>query len=134
MPVGLGGSEGGGVIDPADVRGAGPMEWGEMVGIAPSHPLVTGGSEMGGNINERWSRVVTQPYSQTGPAADTIATPEGAVGGLGHWRDLFNLHGSAAPWLLIALVAIVYLSHLKLSASGAAGGFGRHVRAGAELG
>ena len=78
--------------------------------------------------------MATQPYSQSGPAADTIATPEGAIGGIGHRRDLFNLHGSAAPWLLIALVAIVYLSHLKLSASGGAGGFGRHVRAGSELG
>ena len=134
MAVGREGSERGGVIDPVDVRGAGPMEWAQMVGIEPSHPLVTGGSEMGNNINERWSRVVTQPYSQAGPAADTIASPEGASAGLGHWRDVFNLRGSAAPWLLIALLAIVYFSHLKLSASGAAGGFGKHVRAGAALG
>ncbi len=133
MPIGREGSERGGVIDPADVRGAGPMEWAEMVGIAPDHPLVGGGSEMGNNINERWSRVITQPYSQAGPAADTIATPEGAASAMGHWRDLFNLRGSATPWLLLLLVAIVYLSHLKLSASGAAGGFGKHVRAGAAL-
>ncbi|MDX6609024.1 MAG: hypothetical protein QOF85_949 [Solirubrobacterales bacterium] len=103
-----------------------------MVGIEPSHPLVGGGSEMGNNISERWSRVITQPYSQSGPAADTIATPEGMTG-LGHWRDVFNLRGSATPWLLVLLVAIVYLSHLKLSASGSTGGFGKHVRAGAAL-
>lgn len=133
MPTGVSPSERGGVIDPADVRGAGPMEWEGMVGIAPSHPLVTGGSEMGDNISERWSRVVTQPYSQSGPAADTIATPEGATGGVGHWRDVFNLRGSATPWLLLLLIAIVYLSHLKLSAGGSAGGFGKHVRAGAAL-
>lgn len=136
MPIGRSGSEGGGVIDPVDVRGAGPMEWASMSGISPDHPLVTGGSEMGFNIQDRWSRVITQPYAQAGPAADTIASPEGVPsgGGLGHWRDLFNLRGSAAPWLLIFLVVIFYLSHLRLKASGSAGGFGKHVRAGAELG
>lgn len=134
MPIGREGSERGGVIDPVDVRGAGPMEWAQMVGIAPDHPLVGGGSEMDYNINQRWSRVVTQPHSQAGPAADTIATPEGrSDGGLGSWRDMFNLHGSAAPWLFLLLVVILFLSHLKLNASGSAGGFGRHVRAGAAL-
>jgi hypothetical protein len=113
------------------------MEWEHMVGIAPDHPLVTGGGELNHNINERWSRVVTQPHSQSGPVADTIATPDGRVGpgtgGLSHWRDVFNLKGSAVPWLLLLLIAIVYLSHLKLSAGGSAGGFGKHVRAGAAL-
>jgi hypothetical protein len=135
MSLGRAPAESGGVIDPVDVRGAGPMEWADMIGVEPSHPLVTGGSEMGYDINERWSRVVTQPYSQSGPAADTIATPEGhaTTGGIGHWRDLLNFHGSAAPWLLLLLVAIVFLSHLKLSAKGSAGGFGKHVAAGAAL-
>ena len=105
-----------------------------MTGIAPDHPFATGGSEMGFNINERWSRVITRPYSQSGPAADTIATPEGAIGGMGNWRDALNFHGSAAPWLLLALIAIVYLSHLRLSASGSVGGFGKHVKAGAAAG
>lgn len=133
MATGREPSERGGVIDPADVRGAGPMEWAQMVGIEPSHPLVGGGSEMGDNINERWSRVITQPYGQAGPAGDTIATPEGKAPAMGHWRDLFNFRGSATPWLLLLLLAIVYLSHLKLSAGGSAGGFGKHVRAGAAL-
>lgn len=133
MPTGVSPSERGGVIDPVDLRGAGPMEWAGMHGIAPDHPLVTGGSEMGFNINERWSRVVTQPYSQAGPASDTIATPEGGSTGLGDWRDVFNFHGSGVPWILVLLVGIVYFSHLKLSAKGSAGGFGRHVSAGAAL-
>lgn len=110
------------------------MEWAQMVGIAPDHPLVGGGSEMGENINQRWSRVVTQPYKQSGPAADTIATPDGSAGGLNHWRDLLNFRGSAAPWLLLILIAIVYFSHLKLQAGGSAGGFGKHIKAGAALG
>jgi hypothetical protein len=133
MPTGVAPSERGGVIDPVDVRGAGPMEWSSMVGISTDHPLVGAGGEAGFNIEERWGRVVTRPYSQSGPAADTIATPDGRTGGLGHWTDVLNFRGSAVPWLLIALVAIVYLSHLKLSAKGSAGGFGRHVRAGAAL-
>lgn len=114
------------------------MEWADMVGISVDHPLVGAGGEAGFNIEDRWGRVITRPYGQSGPAADTIASPEGAVAGgghagLGHWRDVFNLRGSATPWLLLLLVGIVYLSHLKLSASGSAGGFGRHVRAGAAL-
>jgi hypothetical protein len=133
MPTGVSPSEHGGVIDPVDLRGAGPMEWAGMTGISPDHPLVTGGGPLNHNINERWNRVVTQPHAQAGPAADTIATPEGATGGLGHWRDVFNLRGSATPWLLLLLIAIVYFSHLKLSASGSAGGFGKHFRAGGAL-
>lgn len=112
------------------------MEWAQMVGISPDHPLVGGGSEMGPyNMSSRWNRVITQPISQAGPAADTISSPEGAPsgGGLGNWRDIFNFRGSATPWLLLFLVVIIYLSHLKLRASGSAGGFGKHVRAGAAL-
>jgi hypothetical protein len=109
------------------------MEWGQMVGISPDHPLVGAGGEGGFNAEERWSRIVTRPYSQAGPAADTIATPEGATGAIGNWRDVLNFRGSATPWVLMLLVAIVYLSHLKLSARGSAGGFGKHVRAGAAL-
>jgi hypothetical protein len=133
VPTGVSPSERGGVIDPTDLRGAGPMEWESMVGIAPSHPLVTGGGELNDNINERWSRVVTQPYSQSGPASDTIATPDGTSTGMGNWRDVFNFHGSAVPYLLVMVIAIVYFSHLKLSAKGSTGGFGKHVSAGAAL-
>lgn len=133
MAIGREPSERGGVLDPVDVRGAGPMEWAQMVGIEPDHPLVGAGGEAGFNAEQRWSRVITQPYSQAGPATDTIATPEGVSARLGDWRDVFNFRGSATPWLLVALLAIIYLSHLKLSASGSAGGFGKHVRAGAAL-
>jgi len=132
-PTGLSGSEHGGVLDPVDLRGAGPMEWAGMTGIDASHPLVTGGGELNNNINERWNRVVTQPYGQAGPASDTIATPDGGVTGMNHWRDIFNFHGSSVPWLLALLVAIVFFSHLKLSARGSTGGFGKHLSAGAAL-
>lgn len=134
MSTGLSASERGGVIDPVDLQGAGPMEWTRMVGIAPSHPLVTGGGELNDNIAERWSRVVTQPYNQSGPAADTIATPEGSVTGMGHWTDVLNFRGSSVPWLLGLLIVILYFSHLRLAARGSAGGFGRHLSAGAALG
>lgn len=104
-----------------------------MAGVAPSHPLVTGGGELNDNINERWSRVVTQPYSQAGPASDTIATPDGSTTGMGHWSDVLNFRASSAPYLLLLLIGIVYFSHLKLAARGSAGGFGKHVSAGAAL-
>jgi hypothetical protein len=133
MPTGVSPSERGGVIDPADLRGAGPMEWASMTGIAPDHPLVGAGGEGGFNINERWGRVVTQPYTLAGPASDTIATPDGSTTGMGNWRDVFNFRGSSVPWVLMLLIAIVYLSHLKLSAKGSTGGFGKHVSAGASL-
>jgi hypothetical protein len=133
VATGLATGEGGGLIDTVDVRGAGNQEWTSMVGVAPSHPLVTGGGELNDNINERWSRVVTQPTALAGPAADTIATPDGGSVGMGHWTDVLNFKGSAAPYLLLLLIAIIYFSHLKLAARGSAGGFGRHVSAGAAL-
>lgn len=132
MALGREASERGGVIDPPDVRGAGPMEWGNMVGISPDHALV-GSGERGFPIADRWSRVVTRPYAQAGPAGDTIATPEGVPSQIGNWRDVFNFKGSSVPWVLIFLIVIFYLSHLKLRASGEVGGFGKHVRAGAAL-
>lgn len=132
MAYGREASERGGVIDPADVRGAGMMEWAQLVGVDVNSPLVAAG-DRGEVISDRWSRVVTRPYGQAGPAADTIATPEGAPSHIGNWRDVFNFHGSALPYVLIALVVIFYLSHLKLRASGEVGGFGKHVRAGAAL-
>jgi len=125
-------SERGGVIDAPDVRGAGSMEWGSMVGVSPDHALV-GAGDRGEFISDRWSRFVTRPAAQAGPAADTIATPEGMPSHVGSWRDVFNLKGSPLPWVLIFLVVIFYLSHLKLRASGEVGGFGKHVRAGAAL-
>jgi hypothetical protein len=133
MPTGLSGSERGGVLDPADLQGAGSMEWGKMVGVPASSPLVAGGSELNENIEQRWSRVITQPTALSGPAGDTIATPGGGTTGMGHWTDVLNFKGSAVPYLLLLLVAIVYFSHLKLAASGSTGGFGKHVSAGAAL-
>jgi hypothetical protein len=133
-PIGLSGSESGGVIDPADVRGAGAMEWESVVGIPPSHPRVAAG-ERGYVVADAWSHVVTQPYSQSGPSSDVITTPDGSPAPvITHWKDLLNPHGSVAPWLLVILVAIVFLSHLRLKAGGAAGGFGKNLKAGASFG
>lgn len=122
MAIGREPSERGGVIDPPDVRGAGPMEWEGVAGIPPSHPLIASGAR-GYNIEDAWNRVVTTPYGQAGPAADTIATPEGTATGLGHWSDVLNFHGSPLPWVLVILVVILFLSHLSLRA-GAGGEFG----------
>lgn len=134
MATGLSGSEHGGVIDPVDLRGAGSMDWTEMVGVDPGHALVGAGAESGYNVEQNpWGRVVTTQDALAGPAGDTIATPDGGTTSLGHWTDVFNLRGSVVPWLLILLVAILYFSHLKLSARGSAGGFGKHVSAGAKL-
>lgn len=133
MATGLSAAESGGVIDPVDLRGAGTMDWTEMVGIAPDHALVGASQEGGYNMEERWDRVVTTEGAQAGPAAGVIATPDGGTTSLGHWGDVFNLRGSVVPWLLILLIAILYFSHLKLAARGSAGGFGRHVSAGAAL-
>lgn len=133
MSTGLTASERGGVIDPVDLRGAGAMDWTEMVGVAPDHALVGAGGDAGYNMEERWNRVITTQSALSGPAGDTIATPDGGTTSLGHWTDVLNLRGSVVPWLLILLVAIIWFSHLKLSARGSAGGFGKHVSAGAAL-
>lgn len=130
MAIGREGSERGGVIDAVDVRGAGSMEWAELVGVPVDHPLVGGGT-MPYNIEDAWSRVVTTPAGQAGPASDTIATPEGGAGMASHWSEVFNFKGSAVPWLLLAILAIVLMVHFTVNAEG--GALGRHLRAGASF-
>jgi hypothetical protein len=133
MPTGLSGGEGGGVIDPADVRGAGAMEWESVTGVAANDPLV-GAGPRGYNIEDRWNRVVTQEHSQSGPSSDVMATPDGKSAPiLTHPRDLLNFHGSVAPWLLFGLLLIVFFGHLRLKVGGAGGGFGKSVKAGGSF-
>lgn len=132
MAYGREGSETGGVIDAVDVRGAGSLEWASLSGVSVDNPLV-GAGPMPYNISDRWSRVVTTPGGQAGPASNVIATPEGGTpAAIGNWRDTFNLHGSPVPWLLIACIAIVFIVHFSINAEG--GAFGRHLRIGASGG
>jgi|SRR5690242_15944378 len=134
MATGRATARGGGVISEADVRGAGEMEWANLVGIRPDHPLV-GGSGPGswaGPITGEYSRIVTTPAGQAGAATagGLMATPDGYAAGIKHlddWRDLFNLKGSPAPWLLLVTLAIVFFAHASVQAR--AGAFGRSASA-----
>lgn len=130
MAIGREPSERGGVIDAVDVRGGGTMEWAELVGVPVDHPLV-GGGEMPFAIEDRWNRVVTTPAGQAGPASDTIATPDGAGGKVGHWSQTFNLKGSPVPWLLGSLILIVVLVHFSINVEG--GLLGKRLRAGGSV-
>ena len=133
MALGREPSERGGVIDPADVRGAGSMEWAELVGVPVDHPLVGGGA-MPFNIEDNWSRIVTTPAGQAGPASGVIASPEVAPGvhPHAHWREGLNFRGAAGPWLMLAVLLAVLLIHFSVNAEG--GALGRHLRAGAAYG
>lgn len=133
MPTGLGASEHGGVMAPADVHGAGLMEWAQVAGVPPQHPLVSGGVNF--DADRRWGRVVTTPEAQSGPTSDVIATPEitpAELRSLDSWRDLFNFKGSPVPWLLLLVLAVVFMVHFGAAVE--VGGFGRHVKAGARYG
>jgi hypothetical protein len=97
------------------------MEWESIGGVSVDHALV-GGGDRGNVISDRWSRVITRPSGQAGPAADTISTPEGSPApAIGHWSDVLNFHGSPMPWILVALIAIVFISHLKFRGGAAIG-------------
>lgn len=121
MAIGRGPSERGGVIDPADVRGAGSVEWADLVGVPVDHPLVGGGT-MPYDIDTRYSRIITTSAGQSGAATGVIATPEvgpgSAAARLDNWRDVFNFHGSPVPWLLVTLIAIIVLVNFSINASG----------------
>lgn len=129
----------GGVVDAADVRGAGDAEWANLIGVAPDHPLVGGGSAMPYNIVSENSRIVTTPAGQSGAAstgglASSPANTYAAEGirQLDDWRDLFNFKGSPMPWILILALGVVLFAHASVQAR--AGAFGRKASAGAAFG
>jgi hypothetical protein len=138
MAIGRSGSYNGGVIDAADVRGAGDMEWANVVGIAPDHPLIGGGGAMPYLISSENSRIVTTPAGQRGAASagGLVATPDsnaqGAIKHLDDWRDLFNIKGSPMPWLLLVSLGVVFFAHASVQAR--AGVFGKKAAVGAALG
>lgn len=129
----------GGVIDAADVRGAGDAEWANLTGISPDHPLVGGGSNMPYNIVSENSRIVTTPAGQSGAASTgglasspTNSFAAEGIKQLDDWRDLFNFKGSPMPWLLILALAVLFFAHASVQAR--AGAFGRKASVGAALG
>ncbi|HET7120300.1 MAG TPA: hypothetical protein VFI17_03490 [Solirubrobacterales bacterium] len=135
MATGRATGRGGGVLSEADVRGGGEMEWGNLIGIHPDHPLVAGsgpGSYSGAIVNEN-SRIVTTPAGLAGPAGGVIATPEGvSLRHLDDWRDVFNFKGSPAPWLLLVILGVVFFAHASVRAR--AGAFGKSASARAAFG
>jgi hypothetical protein len=124
-------SAGGGVLAAADVRGGGDMEWAQLTGIKPGHPLISP------HENRNENRMVTTPAGQSGPAGTggVMATPDGAIPGLNQlddWRDLFNFKGSPMPWLLLIALGILFFAQASIKAR--AGAFGRSASASAALG
>lgn len=137
MAIGRAPSYNGGVIDAADVRGGGDLEWGNLIGIHPDHPLIGGGSSMPYSIVSENNRIVTTPAGQSGAATagGLAAVPDGYGGALKHlddWRDLFNFKGSPMPWLLLVTLGIVFFAHASVQAR--AGAFGRKGAVSAALG
>lgn len=140
MAYGLSGSEGGGVLSAADVRGGGSMEWAAMIGVAPDHPLIGGSGSRAYNVAEdqQNTRIVTTPAGQSGAASHggLAAVPDGmggkAVNQLDDWRDLFNFKGSPMPWLCLIALAVLFFAHASIQAR--AGAFGKKASVGAALG
>jgi hypothetical protein len=138
MAIGRSTSRGGGVIDQADVSGAGDTEWATLTGIGPDHPLIGGGSAMPYNIGAENNRIVTTPAGQSGAATGggLAATPDGhaaaAVKHLDDWRDIFNFGGSPMPWLLLLALGVLFFAHASVQAR--AGAFGKKASVGAALG
>jgi hypothetical protein len=119
MALGLGASADGGVMAPADVRGAGEIEWERVGRVSPRSPIVgsQGGFGPGVDPTYRRDRMVTLP-TPGGSAAGVMSTPH-TTAVMENWRDLLNVKGSPMPWLLIA--ALVVLGLLQLRVAGRAG-------------
>lgn len=113
----LGMTEWSGALAPADVAGAGEMEWGRMVGIDPGHPAV-GGPDVSGlyatDVDRGFSRVITTLPDAGGPATGQMAGAPG-VHLLDDWRDLFNFKGSPMPWLLLFVLAMLGVMQLAVA-------------------
>jgi hypothetical protein len=121
--VATGQSEGGGVMAPPDVRGAGDLEWSVMSGAAPGHPLVGGGRQDYGGIDPEFSRgdrIVTTPEGQMGSGTGDMADAPG-VELLDDWRDLFNWKGSPMPWLLLFALLFLGFMQFRVDARASAG-------------
>lgn len=123
MAFGLGPSESGGVMAPADVRGAGEFEWATIGGLEPTNPLVGGPSYTDGPLqpDRGRNRIVTTPDGNSGPATSGVAASPDGMAQLDDWRDLFNLKGSPMPWLLILALAMLGFMQFRLAARASAG-------------
>lgn len=112
---------------PADVSGAGSLQWAETAGIPPTNPMVGGPQygEAGIDSDRGRARIVTTPEAQLGPATGGImATGDARTNRqLAHWSDLLNFRGSPMPWLLIgALIALGFMDfRLQARARGLGG-------------
>jgi hypothetical protein len=116
----------GGVMAPADVRGAGIQQWAETSGILPTNPVVGGPEYSGygvGDADRGRARIVTTPEGQIGPATGGVMAPADAAA-MANWRDLFNFRGSPMPWLLIAgLIVLGFMDfRVQARAKGVGGG------------
>jgi hypothetical protein len=129
MALGLTPSATGGVMAPADVRGAGELEWAETSGVRPTNPLVGGpqwpGGAFGGadvDVDRGRSILVTTPEGQ---AANTggIMVPVGhpGMGPIANWREMFDFRGSPMPWLLLAALILLGFMEFRLQARARAG-------------
>jgi hypothetical protein len=133
MALGL--TEWSGAVAPADVAGAGEMEWATVSGMNPGNPLV-GGPRVAGlgafDVDRgRGANIVTLPAGEGGGGgAPWTGAMAGAPGVelLDDWKDLFNFRGSPMPWLL--LLSLAALGVAQLSISGRVG----PIRAGGSVG
>jgi len=55
-----------------------------------------------------------------GPAmtgsGEAIVSAANQTGGSGHWSEIFNFHGSPAPWVLMGILLAAGLLHLSANA------------------
>jgi len=104
---------------PADVAGAGDMVWATTAGVPPGHPLVQGlqSSQAGGpgwDVDAARGLVVTQDIDAPRPGANM----GGAADVFDDWRDLFDFRNSPAPWVLLAVLAMIGLVAMRVEVRG----------------
>ena len=116
MATGLGRSW---TLSPPDVAGAGDLEWATTAGVPSGHPLVQGlqSTQAGGSgydVDAPRGLIVTQDID--------APRPQGNMGGAADvfddWRDLFDFKSSPAPYVLLALLAIIGIVAMRVEVRG----------------
>lgn len=110
--------QGGGLFTWPEPDDVGYMDWAQMSGMSPAHPLVGGTAGSPGYGGGQRSVAVSDP-GQAAVGQVAAGSPARAS-----WAEIFNLKGNPIGWVLIASIVYLGLMHIHVNA-GASAGFGK---------
>lgn len=107
---------------PADVPGAGDMEWASVAGVPPGNPLISGaarpGSGFGSGIDPDLSRSLIVTQDATGGVRPGQAQGAGLSDAFDDWRDLFDFKNSPVPYVVLGFLVMIGFMAARLEVRG----------------